>query len=154
MKSSYFQFLTVSLTSRLRFKGLIWLVQVYQLILLPSSHQSIPCNINHLCVCLLCCSVMSDSLQPHGLLPARLLCPWNFLGKNTGAGCHFPVPGDLPGIKPTSLASPALVIHWQEWNTSFSQSWGLYREYTPGSEDIGAILEFCHYTGNTYRWIV
>ena len=21
--------------------------------------------------------------------PARLLCPWNFLGKNTGVGCHF-----------------------------------------------------------------
>ena len=35
------------------------------------------------------CSVMSDSLQPHGLQPSRLLCPWNFPGKNTGAGCHF-----------------------------------------------------------------
>ena len=21
-----------------------------------------------------------------------LLCPWNSLGKNTGAGCHFPTP--------------------------------------------------------------
>ena len=28
-------------------------------------------------------SVMSDSLQPHGLQPASLLCPWNSLGKNT-----------------------------------------------------------------------
>ena len=28
-------------------------------------------------------------LQPHGLLPARLLCPWDFLGKNTEVGCHF-----------------------------------------------------------------
>ena len=24
-----------------------------------------------------------------GLQPARLLCPWNVLGKNTGLGCHF-----------------------------------------------------------------
>ena len=24
------------------------------------------------------CSVTSDSLQPHGLQPIRLLCPWNF----------------------------------------------------------------------------
>ena len=24
------------------------------------------------------CSVMSISLQPHGLEPTRLLCPWNF----------------------------------------------------------------------------
>ena len=35
------------------------------------------------------CSVMSDSLQPHGLYPTRLLCPWDFPGKNTGVGCHF-----------------------------------------------------------------
>ena len=30
---------------------------------------------------------MSNSLQPHVLQPARFLCPWNFPGKNTGAGC-------------------------------------------------------------------
>ena len=35
------------------------------------------------------CSVMSDSLQPHGLLPTRLLCPWKSPVKNTGVGCHF-----------------------------------------------------------------
>ena len=29
-----------------------------------------------------------DSLRPHGLYPARLLCPWDFPGKNTGVGCH------------------------------------------------------------------
>ena len=34
-------------------------------------------------------SVMSDSLQPHGLKPTRLLCLWNSPGKNTGVGCHF-----------------------------------------------------------------
>ena len=34
------------------------------------------------------CSVVSDCLQPLGLEPARLLCPWNFPGKNTGVGCH------------------------------------------------------------------
>ena len=31
-------------------------------------------------------SVMSDSLQPHGLQPTRLLRPWDFPGKRTGAG--------------------------------------------------------------------
>ena len=30
---------------------------------------------------------MSDSLRPHELHPARLLCPWNSPGKNTGVGC-------------------------------------------------------------------
>ena len=37
----------------------------------------------------LSCSVLSDSLWPHGLEPTMLLCPWNVPGKNTGVGCHF-----------------------------------------------------------------
>ena len=55
-------------------------------------------------------SVISNSLQLYGLQPTRLLCPWNFLGKNTGSGCHFLLQGILPnpGIKHTSLASPGL----------------------------------------------
>ena len=35
------------------------------------------------------CSVTSDSLQHRGLELARLLCPQDFPGKNTGMGCHF-----------------------------------------------------------------
>ena len=31
---------------------------------------------------------MSDSSRPHGLQPTRLLHPWDFPGKSTGAGCH------------------------------------------------------------------
>ena len=33
-------------------------------------------------------SVVSNSLQPHGLQPTRLLCPWDFPGKSTGVGGH------------------------------------------------------------------
>ena len=33
--------------------------------------------------------VLPNSLQPHGLQPTRLLCPWDFPGKNVGVGCHF-----------------------------------------------------------------
>ena len=49
-------------------------------------------------------SVMSDSLEPCGLWPARLLCPWDSLGKNTGVGCHsllqeiFPLQGLNLGV--------------------------------------------------------
>ena len=52
----------------------------------------------------LSCSVMSNSLQPHGLQPVRLLCPWNSPGKNTGVACHsllqgiFPILGSNPGL--------------------------------------------------------
>ena len=34
------------------------------------------------------CSVVSDSLRPHGLQPTRLLHPWDFPGKSTRVGCH------------------------------------------------------------------
>ena len=34
-------------------------------------------------------SVMSDSLRPHGPLPAWLLSLWDSPGKDTGVGCHF-----------------------------------------------------------------
>ena len=43
----------------------------------------------HACTHTLSCSVVSNSLQLHGLQPARLLCSWDFSGKNTGVGCHF-----------------------------------------------------------------
>ena len=42
------------------------------------------------------CSVMSDSLRPHGLQPSRFLCPRGFPGKNTGVGCHFLLQGVFP----------------------------------------------------------
>ena len=32
-------------------------------------------------------------LQPYGLLPTRLLCPWDSPGKNTGMGCHVLLQG-------------------------------------------------------------
>ena len=38
-------------------------------------------------------SVVSNSLWHHELQPARLLCPWNFPGKNTGVGFHFLLQG-------------------------------------------------------------
>ena len=31
---------------------------------------------------------LSDSLRHYGLQPARLFCPWDSLGKNTGVGCY------------------------------------------------------------------
>ena len=48
---------------------------------------------------------MSKSLQPCGLYPARLLCPWDFAGKNIGVGCHFL----LQGIFPTQESNPHLL---------------------------------------------
>ena len=41
----------------------------------------------------LSCSVMSSSLQPPGLQPTRLFCPWDYPSKNIGIGCHFLLQG-------------------------------------------------------------
>ena len=47
-----------------------------------------------------CCRLVPKScptlLQPHGLQPTRLLCPWDFPGKHTGVGCHFLLQGIFP----------------------------------------------------------
>ena len=59
------------------------------------------------------CSVSQAhlTLQPHGLWPARLLCPWDSPGKNTEGGCHFL----LQGIFPTQGLNPHLqcLLLWQ-----------------------------------------
>ena len=47
-------------------------------------------------MCVLSHSVMSEPLQPHGLEPSRLLCPWDFSGQEYWSGLPFPLPGDLP----------------------------------------------------------
>ena len=39
---------------------------------------------------------MSNSVQPYGLYPTRLLCPWDSPGKNTGLGCHALLQGIFP----------------------------------------------------------
>ena len=51
-----------------------------------------------------CQKVMFDSLRPHGLWPARHLCPWNSPGQNTGVdSCSL-----LQGIFPTQGSNPGL----------------------------------------------
>ena len=56
-------------------------------------------------ICCYIASVMSNSLGPHGLWLARLLCPWDCPGSNTGMGCHFLHQGIFPthGLNPCLL---------------------------------------------------
>ena len=44
-------------------------------------------------------------LQPHGLQPTSILCPWDFPGKSTGVDCHF----FLQGIVPTQKSNLGLL---------------------------------------------
>ena len=54
---------------------------------------------------------VSNPLRPHGLWPTRLLCPWDYPGKNTGVGFHFL----LQGIFLTQGSNLCLLylLHWQ-----------------------------------------
>ena len=74
------------------------------------------------------CSVVSDSLRPHGLQPARRLCPWDFPGRNAGVGCHFL----LQGIFPTQGSNLSLfhllrcrwvLYHWAIWEAQCQDDW-------------------------------
>ena len=68
------------------------------------------------CCVVLSHSVMSNTLWPHGLYPTRLLCPWDFPGKNTGVDYHF----FLQGIIPTQGLNPHF-LHWQVDSLPLSQ---------------------------------
>ena len=69
------------------------------------------------------CSVMSDSLRPHGLQPARLLRPWDSPGKYTGVGYHFLLHTFSSvqfshsvvseSLRPQDCSTPGLPVHHQ-----------------------------------------
>ena len=68
------------------------------------------CACVHVYMCVCVSAQLCLTLQPPGLYPTRLFCPWDFPGKNTAVGCHFPSPGRTlsdPGIQPTSPMIPA-----------------------------------------------
>ena len=67
------------------------------------------------------CSVVSDSLWPHGLLPARLLCPWDFSGRNTGVGCQFLLQEIFPtqGLNLCLLHCRQILYHLSHWRNSY-----------------------------------
>ena len=90
-----------------------------------------------------------DSLQPHGLQPARLLCPQDSPGKNTGVGSHSflqeifltqgsnlgllhcrqinPLPSEPPG-KPLMDRGPSYVLFQMEAPSSQAEVTGKQME--------------------------
>ena len=60
-------------------------------------------------------SAVSDSLQPHGLQPTRLLCPWDSPGKSTGEGCHFLLHRSFPTQSRTYISCTGgwILSHWR-----------------------------------------
>ena len=80
--------------------------------------------------CLTLCNAMDCSLL-------TVLCPWDFPGKNTGVGCHFP----FQGIFPTQGANPRL-LHWQVGSLPLC-CLGAHRK----GEDAPFLYFWCHQRG-------
>ena len=62
-------------------------------------------NFRNYSVCL--AAIAPDSSRPHGLKPARLLCPWGLSRQESWSGLPCILPGDLPNPR-TVPRSPAL----------------------------------------------
>ena len=71
--------------------------------------------------------VMSDSLRPCALQPARLLGPWGFSRQECWSEVPGPPPGDLPnpGIKPKSPALQADSLPTDPPGKSVNSTWHL-----------------------------
>ena len=89
-------------------------------------YASLPCT--HLCGfrsqgCVPGHLVLSDSLQPHGLKPSRLLCPWNFPGKNTGMVVISYSRGSFQPRDQTcvSYISRQILYPWATWEALWYQ---------------------------------
>ena len=110
------------------FQGSVW-VKLCYFPLVEACHMGKPCitveGCYQRCGCRLLLlfnhQVMSDSLWPHGLLPARLPCPWAFPGKHTGVGCHL----FLQGVFPTQGSNP------------FCLAGRFFTSEPPGEHDMG-----------------
>ena len=67
-------------------------------------------------------SLSTHSLRPHGLQPARLLCPSNSLDQNTEVGCHFLLQGFFltQGLNSHLLHCKQILFHWgSPWHTHY-----------------------------------
>ena len=70
---------------------------------------SLSCVCVCVCVCVFMCMLSHVQLfATPWTLTHRLLCPWNFLGKNARAGCHFL----LQRIFPTQGTCISCLLHW------------------------------------------
>ena len=72
-----------------------------------------------------CCCLVTKLcpalLGPHGLQCTKLLCPWNFPGKNNWSGLPFPYSGDLPWPRDQTWVSCIAGRFFTFWATREAQ---------------------------------
>ena len=105
---------------------------------------------------------VSDSVQPYGLQPTRLLCPWDSPGRNTGAGCHFLLQnchiyanifmilqmGILGALEGGRLGAKAPFFVWAPWGVCVKQC--CLRTAAPNQQHH--FFFFCHFI--VFSWMI
>ena len=118
--------------------------KTYFLILL-SYNLLITENILVLLLFLLSHSVVSGSLQLHGLVAHEAPLFMEFSRQEYWNGLQFPTPGDLPdpGIEPTSLVSPALAGGFFTSRTTWEAYIGIIRKLKMQKNKLDFPGEMC-----------
>ena len=92
---------------------------------------------------------MSDSFQPHGLYPTRLLCPWDSPGKNRRMCCH-PL---LHGIFLTQRSNPGLP-QCRQILYSLSRQEALFKVLDCKNKHIYFLFVFTWYLNEKYYKLI
>ena len=69
------------------------------------------------------CPTLCKSVQPYGLSPIGLLCPWDFPDKNTGAGCTYICKTHVSGFFSAS-EEYVCIYHILFIRSSIDEHWG------------------------------
>ena len=96
------------------------------------------------CVCV-SCSVISDSLQPHELQPARLLHPWESPSKSTGVGCQFLLQGIFP-TQGSNLGCPHCkqILYHLSYQGSYAAVYGVAKHQTLSNQTTATCFKDSH----------
>ena len=112
--------------------------------------------------CVLVTSVVSDSLQSPELYPARLLCPWNTLGKNTRV---VAVPSSRGSSRPreqtltyyVSCIYKRFLYHYhplRSHRTFWRVLWNLRTAHSKGWEEEAFTIDSSLVKGGPHFWIM
>ena len=94
---------------------------------------------------------MSDSWQCYELQLARLLCPLDSPGQNTGVGCLPPGDRPGPGIESKSLMSPALAGEFFNTSTTWEAPGTVCVQSLQSRPTLGNPMD-CSPPGSSVHW--
>ena len=86
-------------------------------------------NRTYMCVCLLSrVGLFAAPWTPWLCEPARLLCPWDSPGKNTGVSFHFLLQGIflIQGFSSVSCIGRQILYHCVTWEAHIWYTWSIY----------------------------